>query len=200
MSGVFLIFLTMKHLLLLVLALVLSGCGGGVLYYHVDEDSLNTTPNSQVVTPTENVETETVIEEVLPTDDLLPLGEPVELSNENGAVVVVQNLTERQMIASPLAIIGTARRDWFFEGSFPVTLMTLEEETVKEWYATGAWLEPLDGGDLESLSGDDMIAFETNIEFEAPGLEVDGGKIRFGKSVVGDEDTEEYVEMMVLWP
>lgn len=123
----------------------------------------------------------------------------LELKDENGLAVVLNNLKERALIKSPLQIEGLVRRDWMFEGSFPITLMTLEGEIVKEWYGSGAWLEPLNGGSFDDLQGDDMIEFASTIAFDAP-AGVDMGKIRFAKDLVGDDDVPAYVEMMVLWP
>lgn len=130
----------------------------------------------------------------------VPLGAPDDntvLHSENGLAVEVTNLGERSVIESPLTLTGKVRRDWMFEGSFPITIMTLEGSIVKEWYGEGAWLEPI-AEDLEP-SGNDMIEFTATIDFEAP-AEGDGGKIRFAKDLVGDDPVEEYVEMMVLWP
>ncbi len=134
-------------------------------------------------------------------DDIVDIegsgGEPVVFKTSAGNEIIVNDLQDRQMIESPLMLTGKAPRNWFFEGSFPVTLMTLEEEIIKEWYAQGDWLDPLEeGGDL---AAGDMIEFTTTLEFEVP-VDGDMGKIRFAKDLVADEDTEDVTEVMILWP
>jgi len=116
---------------------------------------------------------------------------------ELGQGIVINNFARRQLISSPLTISGVAPRSWYFEGSFPITLMTLEDDVVKAWYASGPWLELLPG--TTEMQGTDSIPFTATIEFETPD-DVDMGKIRFAKNLVADEDVEVFVETMILWP
>ena len=196
----------MKLFLTLALSVLLVACGN-------TSEPKNNGLNNDLPAPTEeemanqdegderNVASSTDDSEDLDEDD----DDEVDEGEEDLFVVatdklLLEDFAERQMIQSPLELQGKVRRDWFFEGSFPITLMTLEGEVVKEWYGTGDWLEPLDD-DLELL-GEDLINFESTLEFEAP-AEGDGlGKLRFGQSMVTDEAGQEpdFVEVMVLWP
>jgi len=136
--------------------------------------------------------------EALVLNDTLEIN-TLELKDKNGLAVVVNNLEERGVVKSPLQIEGLVRQDWMFEGSFPITLMTLEEDIVKSWYGAGSWLEPLNGSSFDDMHGDDMIEFVSTIDFDAP-EGGDMGKIRFAKDLVVDEDEPAFVEMMILWP
>ena len=121
------------------------------------------------------------------------------MTDGDGPSVAVFGLQDRSIIESPLVLEGFVRRDWVFEGSFPITIMTLENTVVKEGYGTAAWLEPLEGDTLNDMTGEDMIPFTANIEFKSP-EGGDMGKIRFGNSVIGDDDVETHVDLMILWP
>lgn len=121
----------------------------------------------------------------------------VEVDLNLGQGVVLNNFTQRQLISSPLEISGVAPRRWFFEGIVPITLMDLEENIIAEGYGTGNWLEPLAGS--AELGAEDPIAFTSIIEFTAPPVEVDMGKLRVAKDLVADESVPEYVETMILW-
>lgn len=116
-----------------------------------------------------------------------------------GKGVILDNFTQRQMIESPLKVSGVAPRKWFFEGVIPITLLTLEEEVVKQWYGTGPWLDPVEG--KTDIEADDSIAFSATIEFESP--DTDMGKIRIAQDGTGSHETgiePDYVETMILWP
>ncbi len=181
----------MKNLFLLSVIVLLSACAQ-------PESDTSTMPPASM--PEEAMVLETKEGEAnLSSEGLLeaPIGS--ELSNENGLVLTLDSLSERQRINAPLLVGGTVRRDWVHEASFPITLMTLTEDVVAEGYGTASWLEPLEGDTLETMSGEDMIPFVASVDFEAPAEEY-MGKIRFGNSVIAEDDVEQYVELMILWP
>ncbi|MDB5255035.1 MAG: hypothetical protein JWL92_411 [Candidatus Nomurabacteria bacterium] len=44
--------------------------------------------------------------------------------------VVLSNIADGQRIASPLSITGKAKGNWFFEGSFPIQLTTVDGKVI----------------------------------------------------------------------
>jgi len=192
-NNFFNFFINMKTLSLALMLLVLAGC---TVSAPGNNDNMPPAP-----VPVEESETGENDDDIMDNDEEENFEEEDQylLSNQDGVVIVLDDLSERETIQSPLEISGTVRRDWMFEGSFPITLLTLDNDIVKEWYGTGPWLEPLDGDTYETMEGDDMIPFMALIEFDAP-MDGDLGKLRFGNSVIAEEDVPEYVEMMILWP
>ena len=185
----------MKNLALLRLVLVLSACG---VRYDADSMPSAPVPDSDAAVMQQNKDDRLQVP-VLIDDGGMIASEPSVQKTSSGNEIRFDNLTDRSVLESPVSISGQAPRRWFFEGSFPVTIMTLEEEVVHEWYAEGPWLEPLNGRGLEDLRADDMIPFTVTTEYEPP-LDGDMGKVRFAKNLVADEDTPDMVEIMVLWP
>lgn len=63
-----------------------------------------------------------------------------------------------QAISSPLTIRGSARGTWFFEGSFPISLVDSNGEVVATGYVStaGDWMT------------EDFVDFEGTLRFEAP--------------------------------
>ena len=55
--------------------------------------------------------------------------------------IIVKNVMENQLIESPFIVRGEAR-GWYFEGSFPVTLLDANGKKLVETYATaqGDWM------------------------------------------------------------
>lgn len=163
------------------LALTLVGCGKSVE---------TTTSDTETTSPEEAYQSSYYNDEDPLTNGDLELGQGV----------VLNDFAQRQAIGSPLELSGVAPRYWFFEGIVPITIMTLEEEIVAEGYGSGAWLEPLPGED--ELGANDPVAFTATIEFTAPPLEVDMGKIRIAQDATGSDETgiaPAYVETMILW-
>ncbi len=65
------------------------------------------------------------------------------------------------VVASPLEIKGEARGNWFFEASFPVVLVGVNEEVVAQGIATtkSDWMTEL------------FVPFEAKLEFEYPNVD-----------------------------
>lgn len=61
--------------------------------------------------------------------------------NKTDLIVVVSPIKDSQ-ISSPLSIAGRARGNWFFEGSFPLTLLDQDRNVIAEGHATaqGEWM------------------------------------------------------------
>ena len=57
-------------------------------------------------------------------------------------MIVVTSPIKDNQISSPLSIVGRARGEWYFEGSFPVTLVDLYGNTIASGNVTsqGEWM------------------------------------------------------------
>lgn len=110
--------------------------------------------------------------------------------------IILDDFASMMSISSPTTITGKAPRAWFFEWSFPVALLTLENEILDEAPATWDWLEPV--WESEEISENDMIDFTTTLEFEIPADSTWEAKIRFLKLNMSWEWDEEYFEEMVI--
>lgn len=83
------------------------------------------------------------------------------------AEIIITNLSENQIISSPLKIEGKARGSWFFEAVFPVKLLDGNGKQVSVTYAQaqGDWMT------------DDFVNFNALFNFTAP--ETDKGILLF---------------------
>ena len=62
------------------------------------------------------------------------------------------------VVANPLLIFGSARGNWYFEGSFPIVLTNWDGLIIAEGYATalGEWMT------------EDFVPFSATLEFTSP--------------------------------
>lgn len=79
-------------------------------------------------------------------------------TNASKDVIVVDNITAGDEIASPVTITGQARGYWFFEASFPVIIVDWDGRIIAEGYA-----EATDDWMIE-----DFVPFTATIEFTKP--------------------------------
>ena len=63
-----------------------------------------------------------------------------------------------EYIRSPLTITGKARGTWFFEASFPISLVDQDGNSLAEWYAMTS----------EEWMTTEFVSFETVLEFKVP--------------------------------
>ncbi len=72
--------------------------------------------------------------------------------------IVLETPLPGQVVTSPLVVRGRARGNWYFEATFPVSLLDSEGRSVGEGYATaqGEWM----------TTG--YVGFEGRIEFAVP--------------------------------
>ena len=65
---------------------------------------------------------------------------------------------ENSIISSPLSVNGEARGQWYFEATFPVTLVDWDGKIIAETHATalGDWMT------------EEFVPFEATVEFESP--------------------------------
>lgn len=156
----------MKHIIsismILVLIITLSSC-----LKKEETQTQNNTNQPQVSAETDEMIPEKPSDEPM-VDEIsgMVVSDSYSLTTSEQQTITVNNFGEMKSISSPLTLTGTAPRKWFFEGSFPVKLMTLSEEVVAEAPAEGAWLEPLEGEEI--LGEDDMIEYKVTFTFEAP--------------------------------
>lgn len=83
-----------------------------------------------------------------------PEAEVQSLSN----MIVVDEPKSGQKIVSPLVVKGKARGTWFFEASFPITLVNWDGLIIAEHYAeaSGDWMT------------EEFVPFEARLEFKKP--------------------------------
>lgn len=122
----------MKHLALTLTVLVLIGVIALILFTHRGEAPIVPAPAQPVV----------VAPAPASKDDLIVLESPL----------------PKEGISSPLIVKGKARGNWFFEGSFPVTLVNWDGLIIAEGYATaqGEWMTT------------EYVPFVGSITFEKP--------------------------------
>jgi len=81
------------------------------------------------------------------------------------------------VITSPLTVRGQARGPWFFEATFPITLLDGNGNNLASWYASAV----LDPNNPESTwMTENFVPFEGEINFSKP--TTPGGTLIFGKS------------------
>ncbi len=69
--------------------------------------------------------------------------------------IIISSPVKDSQISSPLSITGRARGGWFFEGSFPITLLDSYKNVIAEGHVTaqGEWMT------------EDFVKFIGNIQF-----------------------------------
>lgn len=73
-------------------------------------------------------------------------------------LIVVDTPRAGSQVASPLIVKGRARGNWYFEGSFPITLTDWDGKIIAEGYATaqGEWMTT------------EYVPFTASIKYELP--------------------------------
>jgi hypothetical protein len=91
----------------------------------------------------------------------------VEYQTERGNIIRLETPRSNDTIKSPLVIKGEAPGIWFFEASFPVTLVNWDGLIITESYATakGEWMTT------------DYVPFTATLEFETPTYKNNGALI-----------------------
>lgn len=90
-----------------------------------------------------------------------------ETSYTNASPDLVQNVsvTAGDTVSSPLTVTGEARGYWFFEASFPVTIVDWDGKIIAEHYATAGTGAP---GEEVNWMTEAFVPFTTTITFETP--------------------------------
>ncbi len=102
-----------------------------------------------------------VIEQILASITFTDVEEVTDESPHS--LITVDTPEIGEIVQSPLRVSGEARGQWYFEGSFPVTLTNWDGLIIAEGFATadGEWMTT------------DFVPFEGTIEFESPATEDD---------------------------
>jgi hypothetical protein len=95
-----------------------------------------------------------VVIQPLPQPTLAPEAPPA----QKGDLIIVESPRPQAQVASPLVIKGKARGNWYFEGSFPITLTNWDGLIIAEGYATaqGEWMTT------------EYVPFTASIEYTLP--------------------------------
>lgn len=82
----------------------------------------------------------------------------IEHSSPKGAVVKLQDISDNELVTSPLRLSGEVRGSWSFEANFPVRLESASGETLAQGAATleGDWMT------------DDYVPFNVTLSYEVP--------------------------------
>jgi len=92
-------------------------------------------------------------------------------------------------IASPIAITGQARGNWFFEANFPVVLTDWNGLIIAEGYATA----------LDDWMTTDFVPFRATLEFEKPTLYNNGSLILQKANASGLPEHDDALEITILF-
>ena len=86
-----------------------------------------------------------------------PVSAPVELTTERSDVIRLETPRTGETVRSPLTIRGEAHGTWFFEASFPVTIVDWDGRIIGEGIAraTGDWMT------------EEFVPFEATLTFAA---------------------------------
>jgi hypothetical protein len=107
--------------------------------------------------------------------------------------VIVDTPSDNQAISSPLTVTGRAKGNWFFEGSFPITLVTLDGVTVASGYvqAQSDWMTA------------DYVPFKGTINFantaSASGDRTNGYLVLKNSNASGQTQFDKSVVIKVQW-
>lgn len=94
------------------------------------------------------------------------------------------------VVTSPLSVTGRARGTWFFEASFPVTLVDWDGLIIAEGYAAaqGEWMT------------EELVPFTAVLEFEKPTLYPERGALILRKDNPSDlPELDESIEIPVRY-
>lgn len=80
------------------------------------------------------------------------------LEKEYAKTIIIEFPTTNQIISSPLIIKGRAKGNWFFEATFPVTLVDWDGRIIAESYVTAK----------DDWMTESFIPFEGKLEFKNP--------------------------------
>lgn len=118
---------------------------------------------------------------------------PLQLVSSGESNIVIIGIEEEGMITSPVRISGEVPSSWIFEGIFPISLVDDTNTIIAEWYGTADWI------DEEGNPIDWPVSFQSDFSFDVESLSVNGGWIRFAKNIIGDDVTEDIVDIAVSW-
>ncbi len=139
----------MKNALLVAIATVIIAAG---VYFWAFNDE-----ESAIGTPTPSA-TATTSVSVSPSVSPLPSASPTKTPTPAASDIRVTSPTRNAVITSPLIVRGEARGTWYFEASFPITLLDANGKVIARSHvqAQGDWMT------------ENFVPFEGKIEFTKP--------------------------------
>lgn len=113
----------------------------------------------------------------------LPAGLP------NSEMITDISVTAGATIASPLTITGKARGPWYFEASFPITIVDANGQTVVQSHAEaqGEWMT------------ENWVPFTAVINFTSPGAGTAGKVILHKDNPSGLPENDAQVEIPIIF-
>lgn len=127
------------------------------------------------------------------------IGLAVKMTNKEVPVENIETLSDasieifsplpQQSITSPLTITGKARGNWFFEGSFPVTLVDWDGLLIAEGIiqAKGEWMT------------EDFVPFEATLTFVKPSDKSNGFLIFTKDNPSGLSQFDDFWEVPIIF-
>lgn len=106
-----------------------------------------------------------------------------------GQGIVVDAPRQNDLITSPLTISGRARGTWFFEASFPVTLVNWDGLIIAEGYVTAT----------DNWMTEDFVDFVGTLAFEKPSFNPRGTLILRKDNPSGLPEHDGAVEIPILF-
>lgn len=115
--------------------------------------------------------------------------------NEHLDLIKINSPSPGEKISSPVSISGEARGTWYFEASFPITIVDWDGKIIGEGHATakGDWMT------------EDFVPFEATIDFVKPDnfqagtFSERGAIILHNDNPSGDPSKDKAVEMPVVF-
>ena len=113
----------------------------------------------------------------------LPAGLP------NSEMITDISVTPGSTISSPITITGKARGPWYFEASFPISIVDEAGQTVVDSYATaqGEWMT------------ENWVPFTSTITFVSPGAGKKGTLILKRDNPSGLPENDAQVEIPIIF-
>jgi len=114
--------------------------------------------------------------------------QPQDMNSKNN-LIVLDYPQPNQDIASPLQLSGRARGTWFFEASFPISLVDSDGMIVAQGHADA----------LSEWMTEDFVPFSASLEFIKPSSKNKGVLILRKDNPSGLSEYDDFLEVPVLF-
>ena len=141
--------------LLVLLLVVVAVVGGYIIGMSLTDQSV---PDPVVI----DDEPEDVEPDDEPEDEKEP-GLTADYESDGGVVLTMASPMAESSVMSPMTVLGWAPGGWYFEATFPIVLTNWDGLIIAEGYATA----------MTDWMTEEMVQFESTIEFESPYSEGD---------------------------